>query len=242
MNIYAIADLHLSGNPPTKPMDIFGSHWQSHWPKIKTDWLQKVTEDDIVLLPGDLSWGMRWQEAMADLVEIIALPGRKILIRGNHDYWWQTISKMSKAVDNRLTFLQNSFVLAGDWAICGSRGWIYPGDKEFKADDLVIYQRELGRLRLSLEAARQAGRGKIIVMLHFPPTDANFRTTGFTELLDEFSVQVCVYGHLHGEAAKTGPIGIQNQTAYLLVACDATGFMLRQIVSNSGRICVLNGE
>lgn len=243
MKIYAIADLHLSGNPPAKPMDIFGSRWQNHWQKIQTDWRQKVSDHDIVLLPGDLSWAMRWQEAMVDLTEIIALPGRKILIRGNHDYWWQTVSKMNKAVDNdQLIFLQNNFVSAGDWAICGSRGWICPGDKDFKATDLVIYQREIGRLRLSLEAARQAGHNQIIVMLHFPPTDSSFRPTGFTELLNEFAVQICVYGHLHGEAAKSGPNGIHSHTAYLLVACDATGFMLSQIIDHTGRICFHRNE
>lgn len=242
MNIYAIADLHLSGTPPTKPMNIFGNHWQNHWERIKTDWQQKVSENDIVLLAGDTSWGMRWEEAFVDLSEIMAMPGRKILVRGNHDYWWQTISKMSKAVDGKLIFLQNSFVSAGDWAICGSRGWSCPGDKDFGEDDQAIYQRELGRLRLSLETARQAGFSKIIVMLHYPPTDANLRQTGFTELLDEFRVQACVYGHLHGEAAKSGPAGMRNSTALLLVACDASNFTLRRILTDAGRICALDGE
>ncbi|MDF2501008.1 MAG: Calcineurin-like phosphoeSPTERase [Anaerosporomusa subterranea] len=242
MNIYAIADLHLSGTPPTKPMNIFGNHWQNHWEKIKTDWLKKVSEDDVVLLAGDISWGMRWEEAFVDLSEIMAMPGRKILVRGNHDYWWQTVSKMSKAVDGKLTFLQNSFVSAGDWAICGSRGWSCPGDKDFSEEDQPIYLRELSRLRLSLEAARQAGFSKIIVMLHYPPTDAKLRQTGFTELLDEFCVKVCVYGHLHGEAAKSGPAGMRNSAAFLLVACDASNFTLRRILTDTGRISALDGE
>ncbi|MDU4960723.1 MAG: metallophosphoesterase [Sporomusaceae bacterium] len=241
MNIYAIADLHLSGSPPAKPMTVFGSHWSGHWEKIKTDWRQKVAETDIVLLAGDLSWGMRWSEALPDLEEIMTLPGRKILIRGNHDYWWQTVSKMSRAVDNRLTFLQNSFVEAGEWAICGSRGWTCPGDSDFGAADLAIYQRELARLRLSLTAAQQAGFANIIVMLHYPPSDARLRQTGFTDLLDEFCVSVCVYGHLHGDAAKYGPSGCRNHTAFALVACDATEFTLRPVLCN-GRIYSPNNE
>ncbi len=126
MNIFAIADLHLSGTPPKKPMDVFGNHWQGHWQKIKADWLMKVTDSDVVLRAGDTSWGMRWDEAWVDLTELMALPGHKVLIRGNHDYWWQTVSKMKAAVEGKLTFLQNTYVAAGQWAICGSRGWFRP--------------------------------------------------------------------------------------------------------------------
>lgn len=241
MNIYAIADLHLSGIPPSKPMDVFGSHWNDHWEKIKTDWRQKVAETDIVLLAGDLSWGMRWTDAVQDLAEIIALPGRKILVRGNHDYWWQTVSKMSRAVDDKLSFLQNSFVAAGEWAISGSRGWSCPGDSDFGEKDQLIYQREVARLRLSLTAAQQAGYSKRIVMLHYPPTDVKLQPTGFTDLLDEFCVPVCIYGHLHGDAAKFGPAGRRNHTVFVPVACDATNFTLRPILCD-GRICVPDSE
>lgn len=242
MKLFAIADLHLSGNPPTKPMHIFGENWRGHWENVKADWQNKVKPEDVVLLAGDTSWGMRWGEAAPDLEEIIALPGKKILIRGNHDYWWQTIAKMSTAVDGKLTFLQNNFVAANDWAICGSRGWIFPGTSGFSPDDQAIYARELGRLRLSLAAARQAGFQQLIVMLHYPPTDAGFRSTGFTELLAEYKVALCLYGHLHGEAATSGPIGAYSDTEFLLVACDATNFSLRQILNENGRICSLDGE
>lgn len=242
MKVFAIADLHLSGSPPTKPMDIFGDIWQGHWQKIQADWKQKVADDDMVLLAGDLSWGMRWNEACTDLAEIIALPGQKVIVRGNHDYWWQTIGKMSKAVEGKLLFLQNNYIPAGEWAICGSRGWSLPGDTDFSAEDQTIYLREVGRLRLSLQAASQAGYTRIMVMLHYPPTDAKGKATGFTELFAEFNVQVCIYGHLHGEAAKTGPAGIINNTLMRLVACDATNFTLRQILNDSGRICELYGE
>lgn len=241
MNIFAIADLHLSGQPPAKPMDKFGSHWQGHWEKIKLDWSNRVREDDVVLLAGDTSWGMRWSEAAEDLEAIIAMPGRKILIRGNHDYWWQTISKMAKQVGDKLTFLQNTFTVVGDWAVCGSRGWTFPGEG-FSKDDESIYLRELGRIRLSLEAARAAGHTKIILMLHYPPADVNYTTTGFTELLAEYAVSVCVYGHLHAESAKAGPTGVFNGTRIQLVACDAINFRLCQIIDENGRICLKDGE
>lgn len=242
MKLFAIADLHLSGNPPIKPMDIFGSHWTGHWQKIKDDWRCKVSPDDVVLLAGDLSWGMRWDEAYVDLAEIIALPGRKIIIRGNHDYWWQTVSKMSQATEGKLIFLQNNYVPVGNWAVCGSRGWSLPGDTDFGLDDQAIYLREVGRLRLSLQAAKKDGFRQFIAMMHYPPTDAKGKATGFTDLFAEYGVQVCVYGHLHGESAKTGPKGSINSTSLLLVACDATNFTLQQILDNDSRICNLFGE
>lgn len=242
MNIFAIADLHLSGCPPTKPMDVFGEHWRGHWDKVQTDWRNKVTDQDLVLLAGDTSWGMRWDEAMIDLSAIMELPGQKVLIRGNHDYWWQTVAKMSKAVEGKLLFLQNSFVPFGQWAICGSRGWTCPGDSDFSSQDQAIYLREVGRVRLSLTAARQAGYTNLILMLHYPPSDMAFKQTGFTDLLAEFSVQVCIYGHLHGEAAKAGPAGVYGATAVSLVACDATNFTLQRIIGDNGRICDQGNE
>lgn len=232
MKIFAIADTHLSGEPPTKPMDIFGAHWHNHWEKIKTDWHDRVTAEDIVLLPGDISWAMRLDDALVDLNAIRQLPGRKILVRGNHDYWWQTISKMNKAVENELTFLQNSFAVAGDYAICGSRGWLCPGDRSFTAEDNSIYQRELLRVRASLEAAASAGFAKIILMLHYPPVNDKHEPSGFTELISEFKVMICLFGHLHSESAATAPVGIINGAACHLVACDALDFKLKLILQS----------
>jgi len=184
MKIFAIADTHLSGSPPQKPMSVFGDHWLGHWEKIKSDWLAKVGPDDTVLLAGDTSWAMKLPEALPDLEEIAALPGRKILVRGNHDYWWQTISKMNAAMNGRLIFLQNTFVPAGEWAVCGSRGWLCPGDPSFGEDDAAIYQRELGRVRSSLSAARDGGYSRIVLMLHYPPRYGR-EASGFTGLLAE---------------------------------------------------------
>lgn len=229
MKIFAIADTHLSGRPPFKPMSVFGDHWLDHWDKIKTDWLAKVAPEDSVLLAGDISWAMKLNQATDDLNEIAALPGHKIIIRGNHDYWWQTMAKMNAATQNRLTFLHNSFTVVGDFAICGSRGWLCPDDPGFSADDMPIYTREVNRVRTSLSAARSSGCHRIILMLHYPPL-YDYRSSGFTQLLAEFGVEICVYGHLHDEAIKTAPTGEINGASCHLVSCDALDFKLKQIV------------
>jgi uncharacterized protein len=227
MKYFAIADTHLSGQPATKPMSIFGEHWQGHWEKIKTDWLTRVGPQDTVLLAGDISWAMKLELALPDLEEIAALPGSKYIIRGNHDYWWQTLGKMNAAISGRLTFIHNNFAAAGDFAICGSRGWLCPDDPGFGESDSPIYLREIQRIRTSLAAARAAKHERIILMLHYPPLYR--QSNGFTDLLSEFEVEICVYGHLHDEAIKTAPTGNINGTVYQLVSCDALDFRLRQI-------------
>lgn len=230
MKIFAIADLHLSGTPPFKPMSIFGPNWRNHWDKIKTDWQSKVSGDDVVLLPGDISWAMKLEEALVDLKAIDCLPGRKIITRGNHDYWWQTLGKMSRLVGGNIAFLHNNYISAGDYAICGSRGWTCPGDKSFSEDDdLPIYQRELLRVQASLQAANAAGFSRIIMMLHYPPVNDRHVPSGFTDLMAEYKVELCVYGHLHDESAKKAPTGVIHGTACFLVACDAVDFRLQQI-------------
>ncbi|TCL39433.1 hypothetical protein EV210_102349 [Anaerospora hongkongensis] len=229
MKIFAIADTHLSGFPPSKPMSVFGAQWLNHWEKIQSDWISRVNSDDAVLLAGDISWAMKLEQAIVDLDAIASLPGRKFLIRGNHEHWWQSLSKMNTAIGNRLTFIQNNYADLGDFAVCGSRGWLCPGDPAFKQADEHIYQRELGRVKNSLEAARSAGHKRIILMLHYPPLYKN-EPSGFTQLFTEFAVEICVYGHLHDEAIKTAPQGNFNGTMLHLVSCDALDFKLKQIV------------
>jgi predicted phosphohydrolase len=229
LTIYATADLHLSGNPPTKPMDIFSPSWQDHWSKISSDWKSRVNADDWVILAGDISWGMKWSETEPDLQAIAALPGRKVIIRGNHDYWWSTVSKMSRLADPSLLFLQNSFIAAGEIAICGSRGWITPSDPGFSVEDEPIYLREAQRLRLSLSAARSAGYRRLLLAMHFPPARHLTEDNLFTELLGEYAVETCVFGHLHAESADTAPVGNINGAACHLVACDALDFGLMKV-------------
>ncbi|MBP2653891.1 MAG: Calcineurin-like phosphoeSPTERase [Firmicutes bacterium] len=228
MKIFAISDTHLSGQPPLKPMTIFGAHWQNHWEKIKADWQTHVTPEDTVLLAGDISWAMKLKEVLSDLNEIADLPGKKLIIKGNHDYWWQTIGKMNAATDNRITFIQNNFAAIDQYAICGSRGWTCPADPYFSEADLPIYTRELTRVKASLNAAYSAGHRRFILLLHFPPQYGSL-PSGFTQLMDEFQVEICVFGHLHDEAIKTAPSG-NSTTAYHLVSCDALNFKLKQII------------
>ncbi len=230
MKIFAIADTHLSGDPPSKPMSIFGAHWEGHWAKIKTSWQQQVTDADTVLLAGDISWAMKLPDALVDLNAIASLPGRKIMIRGNHDYWWQTVSKLNNAVDGKIEFLNNNFAVAGEWAICGSRGWVCPEDPLFRASDRPIFTRELLRVEASLSAARAAGFSRIILMLHFPPFYAQHSETGFAALIAKYNVELCIYGHLHSESIKNAVTGIINGTAYHLVACDALEFKVKQLI------------
>ena len=221
MSIYAIGDLHLSFSEGIeKPMDMFGSEWINHAERTKANWIQTVSEEDTVILTGDLSWGLRIDEALADLDWLDALPGKKVLIKGNHDLWWTSINKLNKLYKN-IFFVQNNYFLVGEFAICGTRGWICPGDNDFTAHDEKIYKRELLRLRASLEEARQAGYTNLIGALHFPPTNDKLQGSGFTDLFTEYGVKKVVYGHLHGkEAYSNGLESILNGVEYRLVSLD----------------------
>ena len=230
MSIFAIADLHLSGDPPLKPMDLFSPAWNNHWHKIQTAWKAAITPDDTVLIAGDTSWALKWADAVKDLASIAYLPGRKVIIRGNHDYWWSTVGKMQKAMPDAFFFLHNSYYVAEGWAICGSRGWITADDPMFCPDDEPIYQREVNRVRTSLSAARAAGCGKILLMLHFPPVYQLNNINGFTDLIREFAVEICVFGHIHGDGAHMAPEGCLKGAACHLVACDALDFSAKKIV------------
>ncbi len=230
MALYGIADLHLSFYQP-KPMDIFGDHWFEHYEKIRENWIKQVNEHDTVLIPGDISWAMKLEEAIVDLKWIHELPGKKILIKGNHDYWWGSISRLNQLFDN-MNFLQNNFYPYGDYAICGTRGWICPNGYRFTEQDEKIYRREEQRLRTSLELAQRAGCEKKIVMLHYPPTNDDLAPSLFTSLCEEYKVEQVVYGHLHGEEAYgAGLKGTFQNVAYNLISCDYLNFDLRCLLT-----------
>ena len=229
MALYAIADLHLS-NYVNKPMDIFGPHWARHDEKIKEDWLSRLKDEDVILIPGDISWAMNLQEAMIDLKWIAQLPGRKILLKGNHDYWWASISKLNNIFPN-MNFLQNNFFPYKDYAICGTRGWVCPNSKKFTQQDEKVYQREVKRLKLSLEEAVKTNFKKIIVMLHYPPTNDEFEASLFTEVIKAYDVEIVVYGHLHGkDAYDAGLKGEHDGIIYHLVSSDFLDFRLLKIL------------
>jgi predicted phosphohydrolase len=232
MKIFAIGDTHLSGEPPFKPMHIFGDHWLDHWQKIQANWLAAVEPEDIVLLPGDLSWAMKLEDALPDLTAIAALPGQKFLIRGNHDYWWQTLAKLQRLCPPSLHFIQNNYYELPELnlALCGTRGWIVPSDPGFTEADQAIYDREIGRLRASLQAARTAAHDVIITLLHYPPLMQKDDSNGFLDLLDEFAVKHCIYGHLHDKSIEIAFTGRRHKTEFHLVSCDALNFKLKRIM------------
>jgi uncharacterized protein len=224
MNIYAIGDLHLSFANP-KPMDIFGDNWTDHPDKIRQHWEAVVTPDDTVLIPGDISWAMNLEEAKLDLDYIASLPGQKIMIRGNHDYWWSTISKVRKAVDPSIHVLQNDSMQLGDLTIAAARGWDCPGSFRFDEHDRQVYEREVGRLRLSLDHAMKQGATRIWVMLHYPPTNEKHQGSGFLDVLHQYPVEKVIYGHLHGqEGHRAAFTGLHDGIEYHLVACDYLDF------------------
>ena len=222
MAVYAIADLHLPARQ--KPMDVFGDHWKDHFPRIRADWLERVGPEDVVLLPGDFSWAMHLEEALEDLRSVGSLPGTKLMIRGNHDYWWSSIGRVRRALPEGMFALQNDALLLGGRLYAGTRGWTLPGP-EATADDLRIYSRERLRLEMSLRHARRLSEGApITAMMHYPPlTDEE---PGFSDLLEAYGVSDCVYGHLHGPSIYGAARGLRGTVRYHQVSCDGLDFKL----------------
>lgn len=206
MSLFTISDLHLSLATP-KPMDIFGHRWQGYTAKLEKNWRAIVGENDTVVIPGDISWAMHLDEAERDFRFLHSLPGKKILGKGNHDYWWTTVGKMKKALAewgiDSIDFLHNNAYEAEDFIICGSRGWFIEERLQNidSADHAKIAAREALRLKASLDAGKLLGKdsGKpILAFLHFPPVSADFVCTEIVSLLKEYNVSECFYGHLHG--------------------------------------------
>lgn len=224
MKIFCIGDLHLSGQPATKPMDVFGTQWANHTEKIKQNWLATVGEKDTVILCGDTSWALTLEEAATDLAWLSDLPGQKILVRGNHDYWWSSLAKMRERYPQFL-FLQNDSILLGELAVCGSRGWKVPSNADFSAEDKKIYDRELIRLEMSLQSAVKQGAKEIVAVLHFPPFFHQDEVNGFVELFAKYPVKQVVFGHIHGENNISVFEGVRDGVWYKLCSCDTQGFM-----------------
>ena len=224
MRVFALSDLHL-GHSVNKPMDKFGGEWEGHAEKINTNWNRVVNDNDIVLIPGDISWAINLNEAEKDLLFIKELKGQKVLLRGNHDYWWSSVSRLNSLYSKKgMYFLQNDcFMLPdGKTAVCGSRLW---KTDSTEAEDIKIYNREIIRSRLSLEAAMRKKCEKIIFMSHYPPLYANEENNKAYDLLKEYPVKITVYGHLHGtENFKTGFKGTKEGIEYKLVSADYVDF------------------
>lgn len=227
MSIFAIADLHLSFAPDNdKPMDIFGQRWKDHPERIRENWCSNVKEEDTVVVAGDISWGLKLEDAMYDLDWISRLPGRKILLKGNHDLWWAGITRLNAMYENML-FLQNDACFVpleeeGVW-ICGSRGWITPDDDTYREADEKIYKREILRLRASLEYAKARAKASesMIGFLHYPPAAKAGKFTGFMQAFEDFGVKEVYYGHIHGEEGFRSAIqGEFYGTGYHLISAD----------------------
>lgn len=221
MNIYAISDLHLSFGT-NKPMNIFGEHWENYEDRIRENWNKLVKDDDLVIMPGDFSWATYIEDSKLDFEYINNLPGKKLFLKGNHDYWWTTISKMRKftkenSYENIDFIFNNSYEFNGI-SFCGTRGWCKTNNSEY--DDDKILNREYQRLELSL---KNATTDNIYVMLHFPPTEA------MIEIMKRYKVKKCIYGHLHGKLNNIQNKYIQNGIEYILVSADQVNFDLVKI-------------
>lgn len=228
MNIFALSDLHLSLNRPfdpadpslyegTKPMGIFGDRWQDHIYRIYREWNALVGAEDLVLIAGDISWAMTLEEARFDLDFIGSLPGRKIMIRGNHDYWWHSVKKIREQLPPNIEIIQNDAVLLEDIAICGTRLWTLPTSPDFKANDDAIYRRELIRAELSLKAARGL---PVIFMSHFMPLGEKGEPNEVSELFKKYHVKRAIYGHLHDKSHAIAVQGERHGVIYSLTSAD----------------------
>lgn len=222
MAVFAISDLHLPARE--KPMDIFGPHWENHFERIAEDWQERVKAEDTVLLPGDLTWAMRLEDALEDLQRISALPGKKLLLRGNHDYWWSSIGRVRRVLDEHTFALQNDSLLIDGRLYAGSRGWTIPSEGA-QSDDVRIYERERMRLEMSLKHARSRDENlPITVMMHYPPLSDE--AVGFSDILENYGVTDCVYGHLHGVGLYGAVRGLRGKVRYHQVSCDGLNFKM----------------
>lgn len=230
MKIFAISDLHISTNT-NKPMDVFGGNWVGYLEKIYADWESKVSDDDLVLIAGDISWAMSIDDAVKDISTFAALKGKKIIIKGNHDYWWSGIGKVRDSLPESVYALQNDSVKIGDVVICGSRGWTVPGAPDFTEQDMKLYKRETERLRLSLSSAKKLAENgeKIIAMIHYPPFNVRRESSAYTDVFEEFGVDSVIYGHLHGKDVRADKFLIKNGIKYYLTSCDLVDNKLTEI-------------
>ncbi len=225
MAIYALADLHLSFNTD-KPMDVFGDAWGNYTEKIYDNWQSIIKDEDLVIIPGDVSWATYIDDAREDFRFINNLKGKKIILKGNHDYWWTTLSKMNKFLEenefNTIQILNNTAVEYENTAICGTRGWWVKED--MTDEDLKILDREKKRLVLSLEEAVRLKKKRLIVGLHYPPIDKSGQHREFLDIMKAYNVDTCVYGHLHSHAHKTAVTGEVEGINLQLVSGDFVNF------------------
>lgn len=220
--LWAISDLHLPGGTG-KRMDVFGTAWEAHASRIEKAWRESVGAEDVVLVPGDISWATRPVDAMADLAFLGSLPGRKYITRGNHDYWWKSLAGVRAMLPGGVEALLNSSVDAGGFVLCAARGWMLPSSEYYVEErDRPILEKEIGRLGMAVESALEKD-GPRVAMMHFPPTEDGGRT-GFTEILSGAGIETCVFGHLHGEVGADLSRFELDGVRYVMCSADQIGF------------------
>jgi hypothetical protein len=230
MALYALSDTHLSF-AKDKPMDIFDEIWKNHPQKIKENWLQTITDEDTVLLPGDISWAINYRELEPDMDFLLQLPGKKIISPGNHDYWWNSTQRLNEMYsDKNVTFVKSDFYAYGELAICAAKGWVCPNDTRYTSHDEKLYRREVARLKMALDSAVNKGYNNIMVMMHFPPTNDKKERSEFVDLLENYGVKRVIYGHLHSNRSYNSSYqGVVNGIEYTLVSCDYRNFVPQKI-------------
>lgn len=220
MSLFAIADTHLSF-ATNKPMDTFAG-WENYTERLQKNWNKVVGADDDVVIAGDISWAMDFNELEADFDFLEALNGNKIILKGNHDFWWNTLSKMNRFIQEKgyktIKFLYNNSYECGPCSVCGSRGWIYDSEEE---QDKKILLRETSRIERSLQSSQNSSK---LLFLHYPPVSQNFKCEEIIELINKYGIKKCYFGHLHGEAAKYAFEGEQDGVDYKLISCDRLKF------------------
>lgn len=231
MALYAMGDFHLSFTV-NKPMEVFGKHWHRHVERIWKNWNKKVKDEDTAVILGDHSWGRNLKECAEDLAFIEALPGRKILLRGNHDMFWDAgkTQRLNRQFEGRLFFMQNNFYAYGDYALVGTKGYCYEGKDSYEHFE-KIRKRELERLRKSFELAKDAGYRKYIMFLHYPPTSIGEMESPFTEMAREYGASQVIYAHCHGrERYEDSLRGMVDGIEYSLVSSDFLKFCPKKIM------------
>lgn len=227
MALYAIGDLHLSLTV-NKPMDIFGAGWTGHVRKLE-EAFSRLNGEDVTVLCGDTSWGIDLDESLEDFLFIDRLPGRKIILKGNHDYWWNTAAKMERFFREKgfssLRILHNNCYHYGDIALCGTRGWFYEEEKAGQTQK--VFNRELIRLEASLKAAGEAEK---LCFLHYPPFYTGYRCEPILELLERYQVRACYYGHLHGASHRLALQGKHGSVEYYMISADYLKFTPEKIL------------
>ncbi len=233
MSIFTIADLHLALGID-KPMDVFGGRWSNYMEKLKDNWISNVSEKDTVIIPGDVSWATYIDSAYEDFRFIEDLPGKKVISKGNHDYWWTTSSKLNKYLTENnfstISFMHNNAFELEGVGVCGTRGWKGPGEDDFKKDDEKIYKREIERLELSVKAALKLELSRLLVFMHYPPVTVKSPMTGFIDIMKKYEIKECYYGHLHGEGIKGAIEGEYEGINLKLVSADYLNFIPFKII------------